>query len=306
MSPLELHGGGPTSCGYHRIDLPFSQLKADLKVPVLVFNRYMQQGVGALVAKRLRGFKIVADLDDFWDLPPEHYLAPAWNASGTPAKIRACLAAADVVLVTNVALADHVRALNPNVVVVPNALPFDEGQFTRATPGSETFVYAGGPSHVPDVAPLAEAFNDPRVIFAGDNPSQPEWLKMRQHAPRARYVASRPVSAYMPAYDGHIAALAPLADNPFNRCKSNLKMLEAGAKGLPLIASNMSPYANDTAAGNVLLAGSTAEWQAHLRFLRERPARAVELGEALAAHVRRRYQLRDANETRRQVLESFA
>jgi glycosyltransferase involved in cell wall biosynthesis len=306
MSFLELHGGGATSCGYHRIDLPFSQLRADLKVPVLVFNRYMQQGVGALVAKRRQGFKIVADLDDFWDLPPEHYLAAAWNASGTPAKIRACLAAADVVLVTNAALADHVHALNPNVVIVPNALPFDEGQFTRAEQGAETFVYAGGPSHVPDVAPLAEAFNDPCVVFAGDDPRQPEWLKMRQYAPRARYVASRPVSAYMPAYDGHIAALAPLADNPFNRCKSSLKMLEAGAKGLPLIASNVSPYANDTATGNVLLAGGTAEWQANMRFLRERPARAAELGEALAAHVREHYQLRDANEIRRQVLESFA
>ena len=306
MSLLELHGGGPTSCGYHRIDLPFSQLKADLKVPVLVFNRYMQQGVGALIAKRLRGFKIVADLDDFWDLPPEHYLSPAWNASGTPAKIRACMGAADVVLVTNATLADHVRALNPNEVIVPNALPFDEGQFTRTITASDTFVYAGGSSHVPDVLPLAEAFNDPRVVFAGDDPKHREWIRMRQIAPRAQYTAAKPVTAYMSVYDGHLAALAPLVDNAFNRCKSNLKMLEAGAKGLPLIASNMSPYANDTAAGNVLLAGSTAEWQAHLRFLRERPARAAELGEALAAHVRERYQLRDANEIRRQVLESFA
>jgi len=305
MSLLELYGGGPTSCGYHRIDLPFSRLKANLGVPVLVFNRYMQQGVGALIAKRRQGFKIVADLDDFWDLPPEHYLAGAWEASGTPAKIRACLAAADVVLVTNATLADHVRALNPNVVIAPNALPFDEGQFTRATPGSETFVYAGGPSHVPDVTPLAEAFNDPRVIFAGDNPSQPEWLKMRQHAPRAQYAASRPVSAYMPAYDGHIAALAPLVDNPFNRCKSNLKMLEAGAKGLPLIASWVAPYTSDT-AGCVLLADTASEWKRCMDRLRASPAEAAERGEALAAHVRKHYQLRDANEIRRQVLESFA
>ena len=40
--------------------------------------------------------------------------------------------------------------------------------------------------------------------------------------------------------------------------------------------------------------------------LRASPAEAAERGEALAAHVRKHYQLRDANEIRRQVLESFA
>lgn len=301
MNFLELHGGGPSSCGYHRIDLPFSQLKAEPKVPVLVFNRYMQRGVGALIAKRRQGFKIVADLDDYWELPDDHYLASAWNAAGTPAKIRECMAESDVVMVTNAALADHVRALNPNVAIVPNALPFDEGQFTRTTPASDTFVYAGGSSHVPDVLPLAEVFNDPRVVFAGDDPKHREWVRMRQIAPRAQYVAAKPVTGYMSAYDGHLAALAPLVDNEFNRCKSNLKMLEAGAKGLPLIASDVAPYDR----GPCLRATEPRGWQWHAAGIVKYPDHAARWGDDLAEYVRERYQLRDANEIRRQIIESF-
>ena len=37
-------------------------------------------------------------------------------------------------------------------------------------------------------------------------------------------------------------ALAPLEDNLFNRCKSNLKFLEYGACGYPVIASDIECY----------------------------------------------------------------
>lgn len=37
-------------------------------------------------------------------------------------------------------------------------------------------------------------------------------------------------------------ALAPLEDNVFNRCKSNLRLLEYGAAGFPVIASDVAPY----------------------------------------------------------------
>ena len=39
-------------------------------------------------------------------------------------------------------------------------------------------------------------------------------------------------------------AHAPLLDNPFNRCKSALKLIEFGALGIPVIASDVAPYQN--------------------------------------------------------------
>lgn len=49
-------------------------------------------------------------------------------------------------------------------------------------------------------------------------------------------------------------AVAPLVDNDFNRCKSALKLLEYGALGLAVIASDLPPYRGSPAC----LAGPTA------------------------------------------------
>lgn len=303
MTSLELHGDVRTSCGYHRLALPFEHLQLDLKVPTLVFNRHVPGGPQFLQQKRRAGFRVVADLDDFWDLPPDHYLAQSWKATGTPARIRACLAAADVVLVTTAELATHVIEVNPNVVVVPNALPFDTGQFTRSHMPGDTFVYAAGPSHVPDVAALRGVFDQSAVTFAGAS-THPEWKRLQTIAPLAKQQPSRPVADYMQLYDGHMAALAPLLDNEFNRCKSNLKTLEAGAKGLPLIASDVRPYRNCVDEHHVLYANSAQGWHDHMRALAAYPRFAEDAGAALAEHVRKHYHLDQVNEIRRQVLES--
>lgn len=307
MTHLALQGSAETSCGYHRVFLPFTRLKVEPKVPVFVFNRTVPGGIAQLRQKRREGYRILADLDDFWDLPPEHYLAASWNAAGTPARIRACLAGADMVMVTNEHLAGHVRAVNPHVVIVPNALPFDDAQFTRAIPGeASTFVYAAGASHVPDVAPIAEAFDREEVVLAGYEERHPEWQRMRQMVPRASRQPARRVTEYMGLYDGHLAALAPLAPNEFNRCKSNLKMLEAGAKWLPLLASDVAPYRAGSDARCVMLASTAAEWRANMRACLAYPWLAAEIGAALANHVREHYHLDKVNEIRRQIVESFA
>ena len=39
-------------------------------------------------------------------------------------------------------------------------------------------------------------------------------------------------------------AVAPLETNPFNEAKSNLRLLEYGILGVPVIASNIFPYQN--------------------------------------------------------------
>lgn len=53
-----------------------------------------------------------------------------------------------------------------------------------------------------------------------------------------------PILGY-PAMIEHLqlqAIVAPLIDNEFNRCKSNIKYLECCASGIPLYASNVIPY----------------------------------------------------------------
>lgn len=56
-------------------------------------------------------------------------------------------------------------------------------------------------------------------------------------------------------------AIAPLANNEFNRCKSPLKWCEYTAFGWPVIAQNMTPYAEHIENGKTgLLASDTDSW----------------------------------------------
>ena len=58
--------------------------------------------------------------------------------------------------------------------------------------------------------------------------------------------------------------LAPLEDSPFNRCKSALKIMEAGFFGIPSVASPI-PDAERFAGEGVLFASSPGEWLSALQ-----------------------------------------
>lgn len=66
--------------------------------------------------------------------------------------------------------------------------------------------------------------------------------------------------------------VAPLVDNPFNRCKSAIKFLETTALGRPAVYSNLPPYSeivNDGITG--MLAKTADEWLQKLIALIEQP-----------------------------------
>lgn len=295
---LTLDVPSTTSCYYHRVGLPFSRLNVQPKVPVRFFNRVPPDSLPMLKRK---GVKLVMDLDDYWHLSEDHYLKKQWDAAFTGPRTIAALKMSDVVTVATQALADRVAPYNPNVVIVPNALPFGEGQFTRRE-GMNGFVYAAGPSHANDLALLGEAANQADVTLAGVVAKHPEWDRMLRMAPRAQSAMFRKVTEYMGLYADHAVALAPLVDNEFNRCKSNLKLLEAAAAGLAVIASPVEPYRR---VPGVMFANTQTMWAVAMTscsFSRRLVAeRAAELREHCVEH----FHLDAANEIRRQILESF-
>lgn len=309
MSMLKVEGDPRSSCGYHRIVLPFSKLKATPKVPVFVFNRVPQCAPRGLEQMRRDGWKIIADIDDYWNLPKSHYLYNRYSAEMTSIRIRMSIERADVVMTTNATLAAAIVGVNPNVVIVPNALPFDEGQFKRAPGdrwGRSLFVYAAGASHADDIIAFKNAFNEPTVTIAGVQDGHEEWERCLSAIPQAKRKPVRGVESYMRVYDGHRVALAPLLDGFFNGCKSNLKTLEAGAMFMPIIASRMHPYENDQDRREVMLAENVDDWQRHMDRCRRDATYVREAGLALGLHVRRHYQLSAANEIRRQIIEGFS
>ena len=82
-------------------------------------------------------------------------------------------------------------------------------------------------------------------------------------------------------------ALAPLLPGEFNEAKSQVKYLEAGLVGLPLVASPTvyRRYVEDGSTG--CLAATSGEWYAALDRLTSDRAARLAMGEAASSHVRR-------------------
>jgi hypothetical protein len=82
--------------------------------------------------------------------------------------------------------------------------------------------------------------------------------------------------------------IAPLADNAFNRGKSDIKFLEAALVRVPVVASPVGQLGESIRHGvNGLLADGTDAWTEALSSLVEQPRRRAELAEAAREQVLR-------------------
>lgn len=311
-----------SSCDYHRVTLPLRDVPTEFhpKNNIFVFNRMCSGGFQQILNMKREGFKIVVDWDDFFELEPDHYLYASFKSRGFTEAAIQFLQLADVVTVTTELLASRIRPYHRNVVVIRNALPFDTLQFTKSEDkdSGSPIIWAGGASHSKDLQIISGSFDHKEITIAGyedvtkatpgthQETSGKEWAKVANAFEGAiLYPATKDTSKYMQAYDGHAFAVAPLVDNPFNQCKSNLKILEAGAKGIPIICSQTLPYFNPIDAPFVTYADKTWEWEQEIKRYLNNPTYREDRGDALAEHVRLHYNMQDANELRRQVYESL-
>ena len=80
------------------------------------------------------------------------------------------------------------------------------------------------------------------------------------------------------ASHGWDIALAPIVNNAFNSAKSDIKLKEYAATGLPIIASAVTPYIEAKEDGcNVILAKSFDEWYNSIKELIENPDKRIEI-----------------------------
>lgn len=296
-----------TSCDYHRILLPYGEANLNSKKPVLIFNRVFSYGIERVKQLKDKGYKIILDLDDYWSLGPTHYLFEAFKEH-TKQMIEG-MQLADVVTVTTELLASKVRQYNRNVVVIRNALPFDTGQFKYISNNNyspkKNVIWAGGSSHHLDLQLVKHALDQQTSSFAGYDKNSKEWGKINNDFPKINMINVCSNQEYMSAYDNAKIAIAPLQDNLFNGCKSNLKLLEAGCKYLPFIASPVAPYYNEVDRNVVIYANNPSEWRAEINNLLKDEYYRKEKSLEVAEHVRLNYSMKDANELRRQVITSL-
>lgn len=319
---------------YHRLILPLSHLGIDVsenwkdrikQAKIVVFNRNLGFDIRLLLSLKKRyGFKIVCDLDDYWELYPNHYLYNYWKATNQAQHIKEALMNSDYVFVTTRKLEMVVKEYNNNVALIPNALPFGEGQFNDDWIPSDKFriAFIGGVSHKWDLISIKGLFfkiaNSPlrhkvETVLCGYDDRNPESKKLWGFIEKIVSADGKlgytrritlPLDSYMNHYRDADLTLAPLENNYFNSFKSNLKILESGCKNIPIITSVNPPrWFEDMPY--VMKADTLGEWFSHVERCVEEEDFARKEGRKIGNHTRSLYNLHEVNEKRQEIFDKL-
>lgn len=324
-------------CDYHRTYLPLhymgykhfnltkeEETKQDFRI--VYFNRLPNENIiKFLKIRQDRGWKLVADYDDWLDLPPNHLLYHSFQKNKTFDQSKVAMMNADLVTVTTERLAEKVRQFNKNVHVIPNCLPFGMDQFTEIKSESThtRFMYAGGNTHFWDIQLLKIPFQklnaakcgNFEVVLAGYNAGNETslafWNKMERsfnlNGKMKNYVRaeSKSLRNYMDHYVNCDVSLIPLVADSFSGYKSNLKIIEAGCKNIPVICSDVPPYSDFPNRDLIMYANNARTWFEHMKYCADNPNFVKEKGLALGEYVRQHFDLFKANKYRKQLFESL-
>jgi glycosyltransferase involved in cell wall biosynthesis len=318
---------------YHRIVMPLMMMTGadvfvtnDLRAEhfeerqpdIFMYNRVLPDHAMDEIRRLQKkiGFRICVDIDDYWELDPHHVLYQEYQDAGFAERQVRHLREADVILTTHERLADAIRSVTTSGVhVCPNAIP-RQGQFDIETEPYDKvrLFWQGSVTHRADIellrtpleslGPMAKRL---KMIMGGYQTNEAEWDAMArtftaQLKHQYKLIPGTPVTSYYANYAQADICLVPLVNSPFNRMKSNLKILEAANMGLPVIASGVHPYLGMP----VSFCKSSRDWIGHIKRLVQWPKRRAEEGQRLAEFCREHYDFHKINNERRQILEHVA
>jgi glycosyltransferase involved in cell wall biosynthesis len=262
----------------------------------VVLTRYAQPfGVEILQYFRARGTPVVYHIDDdLLEIPDSlgHDIVKRNGSSVVKEARWRMLAGADLVYASTSMLAARLESKFPGQRIFHGMYaPYlgDRIAAPRPRPGRGTTVgYMGSKGHqhdlaiaVPDLVQLMESRPDLRFETFGTI-SMPDALKafgqrITAHAVNKSYVAFLGALAGL----GWDVGLAPLADEPFNRCKAPTKYVEYSAAGIPVVASDVNVYREVVSNGGGMLVNG--DWNGAIaRYLDDADLRATTASAARA------------------------
>ncbi|MDG2526524.1 glycosyltransferase [Stenotrophomonas sp. HITSZ_GD] len=288
MQPLAaLRAAGLADGAYHARLLDAIEMTR-LDPDVVVWQRQVGQAqldVMARVGRFHRALKIY-ELDDYLPNLPLKSVHRAQLPPDIVKSLRRAFARVDRLVVSTPALAEALAGMHPDIRIAANRLP---PAMWRSLPGPRRNTgprprvgWAGGVSHAGDLEMIADV-----VRSLAD---EVDWVFMGLCPDALQpYVREFHPGVGMDRYPRVLArldldlAIAPLEDNRFNACKSNLRLLEYGACAIPVVASDIEPYRGDLPVTRVR--NRHRDWVAAIREqLADADARAA-AGDALRAAV---------------------
>ena len=254
---------------------------------IAIFSR--PHAVKVIESFKKRGVKIIVDQDDdFWNIYKGHV---AYNGIGPGNKkalklVEECIELADAITTPSPVLANQLRKFSEAPIhIIPNGWS-KENTFwamkrNKFAGPTVNIGWAGTITHRTDflkcknaVVEVLEQYENTKVVIGQDA----EIYQMFDKFPEDRKLFLPPVPySFYPIILSYIDIwLAPLQDNKFNASKSDIKLVDAGARVIPWIASPMPAYSAWKWGG--ILANTPDEWKAAIISLLD-PERRVLLGE---------------------------
>jgi GT2 family glycosyltransferase/glycosyltransferase involved in cell wall biosynthesis len=214
---------------------------------LLVHNFLHDYQLQALASYRAHcNVNIIMGLDDLLTEIPAYNPYSKTIYPDIESRLAKALNLCDRLIVTTDDLARHFRHLIEDIRVVPNTL---EAQHWQIAPGERKRIqngrirvgWAGAKQHLGDLAILIpivkRTYHEVDWIFFGQCPPEIASYALEIHP----MVAFEDYPQRLASLNLDVA-VAPLVHNRFNKAKSNLRILEYGILGIPVIGSDIKPY----------------------------------------------------------------
>ncbi|UVC27883.1 glycosyltransferase [Pantoea sp. SOD02] len=298
MKPLEAMLNEGVAEGYHGMTLLTLSELGQFKPDSLIIQRRYSAAFHNWIERtgKLHDLFKVFELDDYiLNVPMKHYRRTSFKQE-TTGLMRKSLSYFDRFVVSTEPLAEAMHDMHPNIVVVKNRLPVDiwgQLQSLRNQGRKPRVGWAGGSSHRGDLEMIADVVkeftNEVEWVFMGMCPE-----KLRPYVHEVHYGVDISLYPETLAALNLDLALAPVEDNIFNACKSNLRLMEYGACGIPVICSDVACYRGDDLPVT-RISNRFIDWRDAIRMHLADPDASARMGEALQAAVRRDWMLTGDN-----------
>lgn len=250
-------------CGYYRVVHPFQAMAGELRLEgglklndfrftdvariepdvVVLQGAWLNDGILTQIRRyrEFTGAKVILEFDDYLPNIPSRSIHRKTFSQGLIKNMRRAIEQADWIVVSTHELAHQYASFHNDIRIAHNGLLPDwwrNLQGRRRTSEKLRVGWAGGSGHTGDLAEIRSVVKDLQ--------EEVEWVFMGMQPAdiQCEYHAGVPIDRY-PAKLASLnldLAIVPLEMNQFNRCKSNLRLLELGACGVPIICTDIEPY----------------------------------------------------------------
>lgn len=264
---LLVHPSDAGGCGHYRYRQPFRAMQEAMLVEGAIVDKVMlspvelerfdpdvilyQRQFAPQSIKQIeegrdafsRAFRVI-DMDDYYVDIPKKSIHRTTMPKDIEKRIKVILDRVDRFVASTVPLADAFSKYHSDIWVMPNYLPVDwwgNLNAERRVGPKPRVGWIGGTSHTGDlellVDVLKELADEVDWIFMGMCPEKLRPYIKEFHKP----VPIEPYPEKMASLNLDLA-LAPLEQNRFNECKTNLRLLEYGACGFPVICTDIVTF----------------------------------------------------------------